>query len=67
MHIQIMKLRASETLPACQTELSTGIDTAANLEQPLTLRPGERPLALPPGYEAQVGARSSSFSHTGSR
>lgn len=65
MHIQIVKLRDSATLPTYQTELSAGMDLAADLGQPLTLKPGERALiptglalALPAGYEAQVRARS---------
>ncbi len=65
MHIEIRKLRDSATLPAYQTELSAGMDLAADLDAPLELAPGERALvptglaiALPAGFEAQIRARS---------
>jgi dUTP pyrophosphatase len=52
-------------LPAYATEGSAGMDLCAAIEGPLRLRPGERALvptglalALPPGFEAQVRARS---------
>jgi dUTP pyrophosphatase len=52
-------------LPAYQTEGSAGLDLCAALPEPVTLRPGERRLiptglaiAVPPGFEAQVRARS---------
>lgn len=52
-------------LPAYQTAGSAGLDLAAALEAPVTLLPGQRRaiptglvIAVPPGYEAQVRARS---------
>lgn len=52
-------------LPRYATEHAAGLDLEAAIEQPLTLKPGERALvptglaiALPEGYEAQVRPRS---------
>lgn len=52
-------------LPRYATAGSSGMDLTANLEHPLTIRPGERLLIptgihiqLPVGYEAQVRPRS---------
>lgn len=52
-------------LPCYASEGAAGMDLAAALETPLTLKPGERAavptgiaLALPEGYEAQVRPRS---------
>ncbi len=52
-------------LPKYATEHSAGMDLEAAIDQPLTLKPGERALvptglaiALPEGYEAQVRPRS---------
>lgn len=52
-------------LPKYATEQSAGMDLEAAIEQPLTLKPGERTLvptglaiALPEGYEAQIRPRS---------
>jgi dUTP pyrophosphatase len=52
-------------LPAYQTEQSAGMDLLAAINEPITLKPMERKvipnginIALPPGYEAQVRARS---------
>lgn len=52
-------------LPAYESRHAAGMDLRAALEQPLTLRPGERELvptglkmALPEGYEAQIRPRS---------
>jgi len=52
-------------LPAYATELSAGVDLEAAIEQPITLKPGERQLiatglaiALPAGFEAQIRPRS---------
>ena len=52
-------------LPAYQSAEAAGLDLCAALEQPVTLRPGERRLiptgfvvAVPPGFEGQVRARS---------
>ncbi len=55
----------SGALPAYETEGSAGMDLRADLGQAVCLQPGERALIptglsieLPPGYEAQVRARS---------
>jgi dUTP pyrophosphatase len=64
--VPFVKLRSEETpLPAAQTELSAGLDLAAEIGEPLELAPGARKLvptglamALPPGYEAQIRPRS---------
>jgi dUTP pyrophosphatase len=52
-------------LPAYETEGSAGMDLRAAIDAPVTLAPMERTavptglsIALPPGYEAQVRARS---------
>lgn len=52
-------------LPEYESRHAAGMDIRAALEQPLTLRPGERELvptglkmALPEGYEAQIRPRS---------
>ncbi len=51
--------------PAYETEYSSGADLRAYIDEPITLKPGERKLIptgisieLPCGYEAQVRARS---------
>jgi len=53
------------TLPKQTTALSAGSDISAKLSKPFVLKPGDYALiptglkiALPPGYEAQVRARS---------
>jgi dUTP pyrophosphatase len=64
--VTFARLRAEDTpLPAAQTELSAGLDLAAEVREPLELLPGARVLvptglamALPPGYEAQIRPRS---------
>jgi dUTP pyrophosphatase len=52
-------------LPAYQTTGAAGMDLSAALREPLILDPGQRrfvptgiALALPPGYEGQIRARS---------
>lgn len=52
-------------LPAYETEGAAGMDLRAAIDAPITLAPHERhaiptglSIALPPGYEAQVRARS---------
>jgi dUTP pyrophosphatase len=59
-------------LPAFATEESAGADLVAAVESELWLRPGERVavptglvLAIPPGYEGQVRARSGLALHHG--
>lgn len=65
MNILIKKLRDNAKLPEYQTEHSAGLDLAACIDEPMTIKPHERALiptgiaiALPPGYEAQVRGRS---------
>lgn len=63
-----MKIKIKSTggvLPAYETEGSAGMDLRALLEEPVTIRPGQRKLIptglsieLPAGYEAQIRARS---------
>ena len=63
-----MKIRIiskSGVIPEYKTSGSAGFDLPAYLEESITLKPGERRLVptgifmeLPPGYEAQVRARS---------
>lgn len=52
-------------VPVYETAGSAGMDIKAHLHQPMTLSPGERALVptglsieLPPGFEAQIRARS---------
>ena len=59
------KQRGETTLPRYMTELSSGMDLFADLEDEVTLAPGERKLiptgialAIPAGYEGQVRPRS---------
>jgi dUTP pyrophosphatase len=64
--VTFARLRAEDTpLPTAQTELSAGLDLAAEVPEPLAIAPGARALvptglamALPPGYEGQVRPRS---------
>lgn len=65
--IPIQRLPAAKDLPlpAYATEGASGLDLYAAVEEPATLAPGERRLiptgiriAVPPGYEGQVRARS---------
>lgn len=63
-----MKIRIkcdSGILPFYETEGSAGMDLRAFIDEPLTLKPGQRMLVptglyieLPVGYEAQIRARS---------
>ncbi len=60
-----VKLDDDATLPKQTTALSAGSDIYAKLDEPFILKSGEFSLiptglkiALPPGYEAQVRARS---------
>ena len=64
MQIPIIN-RSHHPLPAYATPLSAGMDLRAELENPVTLAPGERRLVrtglyleIPEGYEAQVRPRS---------
>lgn len=57
--------KSNNSLPEYSTEHSAGMDLRANLDQPLTLKPGERKLVptglffeIPEGFEVQVRPRS---------
>ncbi|GAB4451893.1 MAG: dUTP diphosphatase [Armatimonadaceae bacterium] len=65
--VAIRQLPGTEDLPlpAYQTPDSAGMDLYAAVAEPVTLKPGERQavptgiaMAIPPGYEGQVRARS---------
>jgi dUTP pyrophosphatase len=52
-------------LPTYESEGSSGMDIRANVKEPVVLKPGEKKLvstglavSIPPGYEAQIRARS---------
>jgi len=63
--VKVKIVSRSGLLPAYETEGSAGMDLRAFLEAPMTIKAGGRALVptglfieLPPGYEAQVRARS---------
>lgn len=65
--IQFLKLphAADLPLPSYESKSAAGMDIRAALEEPLSLKPGERTLiptglkmAIPVGYEAQIRPRS---------
>jgi dUTP pyrophosphatase len=64
--IRIRRVRPnSPSIPRYQSEQAAGLDLAADLDEPLTLEAGERAavpsgiaVAIPPGFEGQVRARS---------
>ncbi len=64
--LQIKKLTHFRgELPKYETGLASGFDVRAQLDAPVTLKPGERALiptglsfAIPPGYEIQARPRS---------
>jgi len=63
--VRIRIISETGVLPAYETEGSAGMDLRAMLAEPVSLSPGQRALIptgirieLPPGYEAQVRARS---------
>ena len=65
MDIRIKKLHENAVLPEYQTEHAAGMDVAACLDEPVIIEPHGRAIiptgfaiALPPGYEAQIRARS---------
>ena len=65
MDVTIKVLHEGALLPQYQTTGSAAADIFACLEAPITLAPGERSVVptgfamqLPPGYEAQIRARS---------
>lgn len=60
-----MKVRESALLPEYQTQHAAGMDLTADIDEPITLSPGERQavptgiaIALPRGHEAQIRGRS---------
>lgn len=60
-----MKLHPDATIPVYQTEHAAAADLSAVLDEPLVLEPGEQAViptglavAVEPGYEMQVRARS---------
>jgi dUTP pyrophosphatase len=64
MFCQIIN-KSKHPIPSYQTEGSSGMDLTANLEEPISLSPGERKLiptgfflAIPDGLEAQIRPRS---------
>lgn len=73
MILQIKRMGSIEVpLPVYKTEGSVGMDLFAAIPQPIRIRPGERvavpvgfALAIPPGYEGQVRARSGLSRHHG--
>lgn len=65
INLQVLDHARDLNLPKYATELSAGVDLEAAIDQPITLKPGERTLvptglamALPAGYEAQIRPRS---------
>ncbi len=63
--ISLKKLHSAALLPTYQTEYAAGMDIVACVDAPITIAPHERAIiptgfaiALPPGYEAQIRARS---------
>ena len=65
MELKFKKLHDSAVLPRYQTKYSAGMDVVACLDEPVTITPHGRAIiptgfaiALPPGYEAQIRARS---------
>lgn len=67
VNIQIKKAKTAQDLPLpkYQTTQSSGMDLYANIENPLTINPGESLLiptgihiSIPLGYEAQIRPRS---------
>lgn len=65
IHVNIIRLHGDAPYPVYQTEHAAGMDVVASIEEPITIAPHERAviptgfaIALPPGYEAQIRARS---------
>lgn len=65
LKVQFVKVHPKAKLPEYATEGSAGMDLTNTLEEPLTLKPGERAkvptgliMILPEGYEGQVRPRS---------
>lgn len=70
MKVQIIN-KSKHNQPAYETLLSAGMDLRADINEPISIAPGERVLvptglyiALPEGYEAQIRPRSGlAFKH----
>ena len=65
MKVAITRLHSDAKHPLYQTEYAAGMDVVACIDEPVTIAPHERAviptgfaIALPPGYEAQIRARS---------
>ncbi len=65
LKVQFVKVHPKAKLPEYATEGSAGMDLTNTLEEPLTLKPGQRAkvptgliMILPEGYEGQVRPRS---------
>jgi dUTP pyrophosphatase len=65
MKIAIKRFHTDAKHPTYQTEYSAGMDLEAFIKVPVMIKPHERAIiptgfaiALPPGYEAQIRARS---------
>jgi dUTP pyrophosphatase len=65
MKVGIKRLHERAEYPAYQTAHAAGMDVVACIDDPIKLEPHERTIvptgfaiALPPGYEAQIRARS---------
>lgn len=65
LKVNITKLHPDAVNPVYQTEYAAGMDIVACVDAPITIAPHERAIiptgfaiALPPGYEAQIRARS---------
>lgn len=63
--VKITKLLTGAIIPDYQTEHAAGMDLHACLDKPMTLKPMQRAMIptgfaieLPPGFEAQIRARS---------
>ena len=65
IELEVQRLDKRAQIPCYMTKHAAGMDLYSCLESPVTLAPGERALvptgialAIPPGFEGQVRARS---------
>lgn len=65
MKVKVKRLRKDLNLPNYETQHAAGMDLAAAIDKPVTLKPLERRLVpagiaveIPSGYEVQIRARS---------
>jgi len=65
LEVRVKRVREAANLPKYQTEGAAGMDLHAVVDEPVTIRPGERRLiptglafAIPNGWEGQVRPRS---------